>query len=161
MDKLLTELRIDYPAVNFRRGAVFSWNSKQQTVIIPRRTADLDETRAIWSLLHEVGHATLQHQNYISDVELIRLEAAAWQQAERLGQTYGQNIDPDHVQDCLDSYRDWLHQRSTCPTCGTISLQIDDQHYRCYNCNANWGVSRSRLCRPYRRLSIEAQQVGN
>lgn len=157
MDKLLAQLKTDYPDIAFRSGPTFSWSAQTQTVIVSKKKPESSHPE--WSLLHEMGHATLNHKNYSSDVELVRLEAAAWQQAVKLGQHYEITIDPEHIEDCLDSYRDWLHQRSTCPVCSTVSLQINERSYRCYNCHADWGVSRSRLCRPYRRLAPTKQKT--
>ena len=150
MNQLLTKLRIDFPSLKFKAGEVFSWSPKDQTVTYVRSAPD--GSNPIWSLLHEVGHALLEHQTYASDFELVRLEAAAWDKAITLGQNYGHQINMEHIQDCLDTYRDWLHQRSACPTCITTSLQRSMTVYCCYNCNTEWRVTRSRICRPYRRL---------
>ncbi len=157
MKQLLRKLQKDFPRLTFEEGSVFSWSPKTQAVIYP---ADLgEEANPIWSLLHEVGHALLEHQTYASDFELVRLEAAAWDKAVPLAQQYGYQIDPDHIQDCLDTYRDWLHQRSACPTCKTTCLQRNMTIYCCYNCNTEWRVSRSKVCRPYRRLQTEAARL--
>lgn len=153
MDKLLTKLKNDFPGLVFAPGEIFSWSSKDQTVIYAQETSE--SSTPTWSLLHEVGHALLEHQSYASDFELVKLEAAAWEKATILAQDYGIIIDPEHIQDCLDTYRDWLHQRSACPTCKTTSLQRNMTIYCCYNCNTEWRVSRTRVCRPYRRLHTE------
>jgi hypothetical protein len=110
------------------------------------------ETWGTWSLLHETGHGLLVHADYQSDLELLHMEVAAWEKAKELGQAFGVQIDPNHIEDCLDTYRDWLHRRSTCPTCGSVSLQHNSTEYHCHNCNAMWQVSSSRFCRPYRQL---------
>lgn len=153
MEHLLNKLQRDFPALGFRVGETFSWSPKDQTVIYVAEPAE--DTQATWSLLHEVGHGLLEHQTYATDFELVRLEAAAWEKARLVAKRYDISIDDDHIQDCLDTYRDWLHLRSTCPTCRTTSLQRSMTIYSCYNCNAEWRVSRSRLCRPYRRLQLE------
>lgn len=153
MEKLLKTLQQDHPQVQFATGDTFSWSSRKQTVHFPKEPAD--PATAIWSLLHEMGHALLDHTTYQSDFELVKLEAAAWNKAAELGKEYGHVIDIDHIQDCLDTYRDWLHQRSACPKCKTTSLQRNMHTYCCYNCNAEWRVSRSKLCRPYRLLQKE------
>jgi len=114
-------------------------------------TDSKDSPISEWALLHEVGHALLEHHNYRSDLELISLESQAWDKAKVLGKKYGQQIDPDHIEDCMDTYRDWLHQRSACPVCDTRSLQQDARHYKCFNCGQVWTVTSSRFCRPYRR----------
>jgi hypothetical protein len=92
----------------------------------------------------------LGHQTYRSDFELLLLEVAAWDKAKQLAASQGITMDEEHIQDCLDTYRDWLHERSTCPRCGTVSLQASPSEYNCHNCSASWQVSKSRFCRPYR-----------
>ncbi len=106
----------------------------------------------MWSLLHETGHALLGHHSYKADFELLKLELAAWERARQIGQEVDVDIDENHIQDCLDTYRDWLYKRSICPSCGTKCLQQDDfTHYSCFNCRAVWRVSASRFARSYRR----------
>lgn len=146
---LLTQLRHDYPKLHFVEATQFSWNSAERRILYPAK--QLSVKSGEWALLHELGHATLSHTDYTSDFDLLRIECAAWEQAHTLAKTYGITIDDEYVQDCLDSYRDWLHLRSTCPTCYERCLQTNKYTYRCHNCGTVWRVSRSRLCRPYRR----------
>ncbi len=145
---LLLKLKRDFPELVFSPGEVFCWSPKNKTIMYRQKAVDQS---ANWALLHEVGHALLEHKNYKSDLELISLESQAWAKAKELGQNYGSKIDPEHIEDCMDSYRDWLHQRSACPTCSTRSLQQDARHYGCHNCGQIWTVTASRFCRPYRR----------
>jgi hypothetical protein len=154
MEKLLTKLQQDFPHLHFAPGELFSWSSRKQTVNYA--TTPPDAVHAVWSLLHEMGHALLDHASYQTDFELVKMEAAAWDKAAELGKKYRHLIDMDHIQDCLDTYRDWLYQRSKCPKCAVTSLQKDMHTYSCYNCNTEWRVSRSKLCRPYRLLQKEA-----
>jgi hypothetical protein len=151
MSLLLSKLVLDFPALSFQAGTQFCWSPKHKQIYYLAEA--ISETLGQWSLLHEVGHGTLGHTGYSSDFELVQLEAAAWKAAEQLAQTYGCPIDPDHIQDCLDTYRDWLHRRSTCPLCGIRCLQANVREYRCFNCQTKWHVSSSRFCRPYRRLA--------
>lgn len=148
---LLSKLRADYPDISFVKGESFFWSPKDKTVTYADVSTMLEV--ADWALLHEISHGILGHTDYHSDFELVQLEVAAWQHARKLAKDYGIKIDPEHIQDCLDTYRDWLHRRSTCPTCGTVSLQHSSKSYRCINCGAAWNVSNSRFCRPYRRLA--------
>lgn len=60
----------------------------------------------------------------------------------------------DHIQDCLDSYRDWLHKRSLCPDCRLSSIQINERTYACIFCHKQWHVTAERFCRPYRRNAV-------
>ncbi len=148
MEQLLTRLSTDYPQLKFKPGTTFLWSPSQQTVHFVR---DASEATGIWSLLHEVGHGLLDHRDFTSDFGLLQMEVAAWNKARELAGTYGHDIDEDHIQDCLDTYRDWLHQRSNCPTCEATSLQQDSRTYRCTNCDEVWHVAQNRHCRPYRK----------
>lgn len=136
------------PSVNFQTAKAFYWSPATSTVHYIED--ELQTENGVWAFLHELAHAQLYHRNYESDLELLMLEVAAWQTAVRLGQAVNITIDPNHIEDCLDTYRDWLHQRSTCPACGIVSLQETPTLYKCFNCLSQWQVSTSRFCRPYR-----------
>lgn len=148
MKKLLERLRHDYPEITFKGGRQFYWSPKNREVIY--NESSQNKVTEQWSLLHELGHALLEHQNYESDLELVEMESQAWQKAQGISKIYGISIDDDHIQDCLDTYRDWLHQRSACPKCNSRSFQQSPNEYRCFNCGTEWLVSTSRFCRPYR-----------
>lgn len=155
MHKLLLVLQNDFPELVFRSGEVFCWSPHEQVIVYKQ---DADDQAATWALLHEVGHALLDHRHYDSDLQLIELESQAWARAREIGATYHYQIDPDHIEDCMDTYRDWLHQRSACPVCDTRSLQQDARHYRCFNCGQIWAVTASRFCRPYRRKETQTKK---
>jgi len=144
------------PGVIFKPTETFSWSPK--TLTITYRAADLKTPEGKWSLLHETAHAVLGHTTYESDFELLILEVAAWNQAKDIAKTAGTVIDEEHIQDCIDTYRDWLHERSTCPTCGAAGLQKSPEQYHCYNCQTLWHVTSSRFCRPYRRKQTGIQE---
>ena len=149
MDKLLNKLQKTYPKLTFEPSQTFYWSPRIHKIFF--KPFKNNDQVAVWSLLHEVGHALLKHQAYETDFELLGMELAAWTKAEELAKDYGYAIDSDHIQDCLDTYREWLYQRSTCPTCLNCSLQADSRTYQCFNCSTVWHVSSSRMCRPYRR----------
>ena len=110
-----------------------------------------------WALLHELGHALLDHQVFATDIDLLQIEVEAWHKAQLIAKPYGIDIAWQHVEQCLDSYRDWLHARSTCPTCQLVTLQVNARLYQCFNCNNQWQVTKSRLCRPHRRQVKQKQ----
>ena len=142
---LLEQIKDDFSdQFTFKRGSVFSWSSSDETIYYS--TAKSVADNAVFSLLHELGHALLGHKQYNDDLELLMMEVAAWKQAKILADQYHLVIDEHHIQDCLDSYRDWLHQRSRCVECATHSLQIDEVTYECYNCGTSWQVPASRMC---------------
>jgi hypothetical protein len=148
MQKLLPKLQAAFPHLIFSPGKQFCWSPESQEIFYK---IDADSDQSSWSLLHETGHALLEHTTYHADFELLKLEVGAWEKAKELAQKFGIEIDEEHIQDCLDTYRDWLYKRSICPSCTNKCLQQDDFiHYRCFNCHTVWRVSTSRFCRAYR-----------
>ena len=144
------------PDVIFRAEPSFYWSPKDNAIAY--RAESLEDSEGIWSILHETSHALLKHQMYKTDFELLTLEVAAWEHAKNLAKGLGISVDENYVQDCLDTYRDWLHRRSTCPTCGSVGLQHSPSEYRCHNCNTAWRVSSARFCRPYRRKETDSKE---
>ncbi len=147
--RLITALKKDFPTISFAENDIFFWSPEDNTVYI-NVTSPSQQDR--WTLLHEFAHGVLGHQDYTSDIELLSLETAAWTEAKRLQRRYdhANPIDDDHIQDCLDTYRDWLYARSRCPRCEQTGLQINSRRYYCINCNQHWTVTHARFKRPYR-----------
>ena len=81
------------------------------------------------------------------------MERAAWDKAVLIALDFGQTIDTNTVESTLDSYRDWLHARSTCPNCQATGLQIKKQTYSCPACRHTWRVNEARIC-ALRRFSL-------
>lgn len=150
MQSLVKKLAVAYPHLSFIPSASFYWCPETAEVFYDDTKSD--QVSSIWSLLHETSHGLLGHTTYKADLELLHLEVAAWNHALNLASDHGIAIDDEYVQDCLDTYRDWLYRRSLCPGCGAQCLQMDGANfYRCFNCHTRWHVSPSRFCRPYRR----------
>lgn len=145
---MLEQLQARFPDLQFVANGRFCWSPQTHEIGYDQ---DRHDQTADWSLLHETGHALLDHTQYLADFELLRLEMAAWAKARELAVDFGIHIDENHIQDCLDTYRDWLYKRSICPHCSTRALQENDYaHYRCFNCHTVWRVTPSRFCRAYR-----------
>ncbi len=148
MKNIITKITSEFPNLNYKVGSQFCWSPETNEIFYKK---DAMGNRAVWSLLHETGHALLKHKTYKSDFELLRLEIEAWEKARYLSSKLKIVIDEEHIQDCLDTYRDWLYKRSICPTCTTKCLQQGDfVHYRCFNCHTKWRVTSSLFCRSYR-----------
>lgn len=147
-NSLILKLQKQLPNIAFKEAATFYWSPGTSTIHM--NSASLENPEGQWALLHEAAHALLGHEGYQTDAGLLMLEVEAWQAAQKMSQDLGVNIDDEHVQDCLNTYRDWVYARSTCPTCALNSLQIDETTYLCLNCSSRWSVSGSRFCRPYR-----------
>jgi len=119
-------------------GEQFKWSPGKQTVFY----ADGDDAQ----LLHELGHGLLDHSDYARDVELITLERAAWDKALEIAANYAVTIDDEQIEAHLDTYRDWLHARSTCPKCTAVGFQIKKATYQCPACGNQWRVNDARIC---------------
>lgn len=145
---VLKSLKANYPQFSFKLGDAFLWSSSDNTIYYTK-----SDDQAIF-LLHELAHALLGHSSYNRDIELITMERQAWDYTIKLAPQYGVAISNDVVQLTLDSYRDWIHDRSTCPKCKATGIQIDKYTYSCPACDQQWRVNEARTC-ALRRYDIQ------
>lgn len=146
---LLAKLKRSHPAYTFRPGEGHVWDPNTKTIFYPK--SDAATPTFTYSLLHELGHAELMHNNFTSDLELLKMERAAWDKAIDIANTFDVTIDENHIEDCMDTYRDWLYARSLCPHCKQCGIQTSKTEYSCAFCRGHWKVNASRLCRVTRR----------
>ncbi len=140
----LTDAKLTTPSgtpVTISESDQFGWNPDSATVSYDPTLPD-----ATSLLLHEIGHALLGHSQYGRDIELLVIERQAWDKAELMSKEYGIMIDPDLIEDTLDTYRDWLHSRSLCPSCASTGLQVASRTYTCPSCHQKWQVNEARSC---------------
>lgn len=138
---LIDKLAQDFPTIHFTSGEYFSWSPDASTVYyaeVQPKTSPL--------LIHELAHGVLGHHAYTRDVELLALESEAWEEAKAIARKYAIEIDEDEVQDSLDTYREWMHARSTCPNCEAIGYQTGAKSYQCIACLHTWRVNEARTC---------------
>lgn len=121
-------LQADFDEFRFVFGRKFAFR--------PPRTISIGPIEKHWNLLvfHELSHAILKHKNFRVDVERLKMESAAWEQARKLASRYNIEVDESLVQEELDTYRDWLHKKSRCPVCGLTRFQTPDSKYHCPRC---------------------------
>lgn len=151
-NSLLNKLRKDYPHFSFAVADMFWWSPKEQTIHVDQSAENFEAF-----CLHELSHAILGHQGYIHDIELVKMEREAWDYVTNtLAPTYDIAVNSELIQDNLDTYREWMHMRSTCPQCKTTGLQMKSQHYHCLGCGHSWVVNEARLC-ALRRYSINTK----
>lgn len=150
-NSLVEDVRKDFPDINFVVGDDFIWSAASNTITYQ----PLKKPTDISAFLHELAHAKLKHINFGSDIELLSKEAEAWQYAQTyLAPRYNFAIVSDYIEDQLDSYRDWLHNRSLCPNCGQTGIQNATlAQYNCLNCDQKWRVNDARRC-ALRRFSL-------
>ena len=138
---ILANLKNRYPQFNFKSGDNFLWSSSDNSIYYNKKSSN----QSIF-LLHELSHALLNHTSYNRDIKLIIMEREAWDHTKTLAAEFNVEISEDIIQSTLDSYRDWLHSRSTCPKCEATGLQTDNREYTCLSCNYIWQVNEARTC---------------
>jgi ribosomal protein L37AE/L43A len=136
---ILNNLKSDYSQFTFELGDDFHWFSPTNTIYYENSS---DDQYAF--LFHELSHALLGHANYSKDIELVSMERQAWELATKIAQKYGFFISDEIIQLNLDSYRDWMHARSTCPDCSATGLQVNKSAYKCPSCSHKWTVNDAR-----------------
>lgn len=144
---LINRIQKEHPDLRFVTSNRFSWNPENSTVTYT-------EQYLPHKLLHEVAHGILDHRDYSRDIELLAMECAAWKKASELGKHYDVLIPEDAIEDALDTYRDWMHARSTCPICSSTGVQSSAMSYSCIACHTMWRVNEARTCE-LRRYKIE------
>jgi hypothetical protein len=150
IETLFAQLQSRFSNYQFRSAANFAWSP--QTQVVYYRPESLQRAEGYYRLLHELSHAELGHSSYRYDIELIRMEIAAWHYAQSLAKEIKLSISEHTCDEHLETYRDWLYARSRCPTCHATGLQNDLLAYVCSHCRTSWGVPRAQLCQVQRRL---------
>lgn len=120
----------DFFDFKFVLGAKFSFRPPKTIVIGP------PEPFSRLLVLHELGHAVCGHRDFRMDVTRLKMENQAWEEAKKLAVRYEIEANEDVVQNELDTYRDWLHQKSRCPICGLTRFQTPDSQYHCPRCES-------------------------
>lgn len=146
---LIKRLKTDYPQFIFKKASSFLWSHNEHTIYY---TCEDDDCSF---LFHEVSHALLDHTDYRRDIELIAIEREAWDKAKEIATNYDVIVSDDFIQSNLDTYRDWLHTRSTCPICKATGLQTKKYAYKCLVCGHEWRVNEAKTC-ALRRYSDKA-----
>lgn len=161
-DELLEKLKRDYPELGFREGKRFAFRMSRggmgsdaqaasgaemvgwQGIALPGRgTVYYEKTGKYgededkyWKMqiLHEVGHGLLGHRDWGVDLERVKMESMAWAKARELCEKYGVEYEEEFAEAEMDTYREWLHQRSRCGGCGLTRYQTRDGRYHCPRC---------------------------
>lgn len=131
---LVDQLTKDYPNIKFQIGRDFHWSPDTSTVFY-----NPNESNAGHLLLHEAAHALLNHRSYRYDNELIQMEVAAWEHSRRnFYPKYLPKFSQTVADEYLEYYRNWLYERSLCPTCGLVGQQLSNLDYHCLSCQQKW-----------------------
>jgi len=136
---LVDLLRKDHPDLDFISDDIFFYSPPDTVHFIANHP---DKNLLI---LHELGHALLEHVDYNLDIELLQMEVQAWEKAHELANHYKIKFNSDLLESQLDSYRDWLYTRSACPNCAMTGYQTPDRIYRCPTCLTRWKARINRI----------------
>ncbi len=148
----MEEIIKQFPQFDYEPARMFVWSPSADTIYYdPKRVKTANGKIA---LLHELGHAILQHRTYKYDIELLNMEMDAWDIARELAPRFGLKVDEDHAANAISSYDYWLSKRATCPDCNTFTLQSGRNQYKCFACGMQWRVNQ-RLDRRVKRDTIE------
>ena len=126
----LARVKTDFPSLRFRVGRKFAFRPPK-TIILPENVSECSPLL----LLHEIGHALSGKFDFSTEIGRLKIEVLAWEKARELCGVYGVEIDEDLIQGELDTYRDWLHQKSRCPKCGLTRFQTPDGVFHCPKCD--------------------------
>lgn len=129
MQDFLKKIKSAYPEFVFKPGKRFLFR--------PKNTIFYDEDAEYFELLllHELGHALLGHYDFATGLSRLKMECAAWDKARSLAEQFDVDVYEDVIQDKIETYREWLHDRLICPDCGLIRLETKDQNFICPRCN--------------------------
>ncbi len=132
-EEFLERLKADFPDFKFVSGRKFTFRPPRTIVVEP--FGELGEENA-WKLLllHELGHAVLGHRDFKMHIERLKMEMAAWEKARELAAKYGVEFSNELAEAELDTYRDWVHQKSRCPRCGLTRYQTPEGAFHCPRC---------------------------
>ena len=123
----LAKIRSDFPSLKFLDGKRFTFR--------PPKTVVVEVDGEALLLLHEIGHALIGKYDFKTEVGRLKIEVMAWEKAKELATSYRIKIDEDLIESELDTYRDFLHQKSRCPSCGLTRFQTPDGIFHCPRCD--------------------------
>lgn len=123
----LAKIKSDFPSLGFVSGKRFLFR--------PPKTVVYEPGGEVLLFLHEIGHALTEKYDFKTEVGRLKIEVMAWEKARELCEIYGVDFDEKLVESELDTYRDWLHQKSRCPSCGLTRFQTPDGVYYCPRCD--------------------------
>lgn len=124
----LNSLVASFPELSFKPGKKFLFRPKK-TVFYAEENKNFPLL-----LLHETAHALLGHFSFSTELERLTIERDAWEKTRSLCADFALPFDEEFAEANLDTYRDWLHQKTLCKTCGLTCLEVDSESLYCPFC---------------------------
>lgn len=143
---IISSIISQYPQFIFQESDTFKWSPNENTIYYKS-----SDKNSVTLLIHELAHALMGHETYNSDIQLLSIERKAWDGAIELAKQFNCSISDEIIESNLDTYRNWLHERSTCPKCTATGMQIKKNTYSCLACSNQWKVNLAKNCGLKRR----------
>ncbi len=124
----LETLKTSYPEFTFKPGRKFLFRPRKSIFYI-----ESDENFRLL-LLHELAHALLGHFSFDKSLERLQIERDAWEKTRELCETHSIPFSEEFANSELDTYRDWVHQKTLCPSCGLTCLEVNSESLYCPFC---------------------------
>ncbi len=128
----LKDLISAYPEFTFRPGKKFSFRPPKSIHYLE----DNDNFRFL--LLHELAHALLGHFSFSTSLERLKIERDAWEKTRSLCAEYKIPFDESLAEAELNTYRDWVHQKTLCKCCGLSCLELNSESLYCPFCQKTY-----------------------
>lgn len=148
------DLVTHFTQFKFKPSDTFMWSPSSNTIFYLEEEINSDTGKL--ALLHEISHGLLGHSRFDYDIELLKIEVEAWEQARELSSKYSIKLNEEYIEAAMETYRNWLHKRSLCPECNHTGIQNIDHSYKCINCYCKWTVPGSQICQVRRQKITQA-----
>ncbi|MBR3204074.1 hypothetical protein IKF81_00095 [Candidatus Saccharibacteria bacterium] len=130
----LSKIQKEYPFFSIKPGKKFLFRP-QKTILYEEKNTNFQLL-----LLHELSHALLNHFTYKTSIERLQIERDAWEKTKILCEKYSIPFDENFIQDELDTYRNWLHQKTICKKCGLTCIETDNHSLFCPKCQKHFQI---------------------
>ena len=117
-----------YPNLTFKPGRKFLFRPPKSIHYL-----ETDENFR-FLLLHELAHALLGHYTFDRSLERLQIERDAWAKTRELCCLYSIPFDDNLAEAELNTYRDWVHQKTLCKHCGLSCLEVSSESLYCPSC---------------------------
>jgi hypothetical protein len=128
-----------YPQQRFLPAGYFAYDASED--VINYDPGRIHDDSGKLALLHEIAHSLLGHFHYRFDFELYAMEMDAWNLTRNLALQHNIKIDENYLEQCMNSYDEWLTERGTCPNCEEFNVQSVPNRFQCFRCRTRWEVS--------------------
>ncbi|MBR5389409.1 hypothetical protein IK146_02525 [Candidatus Saccharibacteria bacterium] len=124
----LNMLQESYPDYVFKPGRKFLFRPPKSIYYL-----ESDENFRLL-ILHELAHALLGHYTFDRSLERLQIERDAWAKTRELCQLHSIPYDDNLAETELNTYRDWVHQKTLCKRCGLSCLEVSSESLYCPFC---------------------------